>query len=644
MNSHRMNTSVRRLFTTWLLLAVILTLAGPVSVARAASFVVTNLNDSGKGSLRQAILDATSSPGADTITFGVSGTILLSSTLGAGDAAGLTIDGTGQSITISGNDVVRVMRVSGVLTLRNLTIADGNANSSSAFPGWGGGIVAFGMLTVTGSTFSGNHATAGGAIANFDTLTVTGSTFSENNAKASPAFQGLGGGGIYNGGKLDVTDSTFSGNTASYDGGIYNNGGGIYNNGGMLTVTDSTFSGNTVGDAGCSGFSGCDGGSIYNNGGTLTVTDSTFSSNSAGHWGGGIYSRSMLFNVTDSTFSGNTAIIGGAILSWGMLTVTDSAFLGNIAQYQGGGIENYYDGTLIVTNTTFSENIAGITNFINGSRGGGIDSSDTLDVTNSTFSGNTAGVGSGIFAGGTATVTNSTFSGNNAYYSGSIYTGYNSTATLQNTIVANSIGGNCVGLITDGGGNLSWPDTTCPGLNADPLLGPLQDNGGPTQTLALLPGSPAIDAALLANCPATDQRGVSRPQGAGCDIGAVELEMGTTYNFSGFFPPVDNLPTMNTVKAGQGIPVKFSLGGDQGLDIFAAGYPISQQIVCDGATSQDAIEETVAVGSSSLSYDAASDTYTYLWKTNKAWVGTCRQLNVKLNDGTEHKANFKFVK
>ena len=100
--------------------------------------------------------------------------------------------------------------------------------------------------------------------------------------------------------------------------------------------------------------------------------------------------------------------------------------------------------------------------------------------------------------------------------------------TLKNTIVANSpTGGNCSGTITDGGGNLSYPDTTCPGINADPMLGPLQNNGGPTETMALGPGSAAIDAANDAICAAApvnnlDQRGIARPQGPHCDIGAVE--------------------------------------------------------------------------------------------------------------------------
>lgn len=113
------------------------------------------------------------------------------------------------------------------------------------------------------------------------------------------------------------------------------------------------------------------------------------------------------------------------------------------------------------------------------------------------------------------------------------------------------------------------------------------------------------------------------------------------YNFAGFFSPVDNLPTLNLVNAGKAIPVKFSLSGDKGLNIFAAGYPVSVGISCDGS-SESEVEETLTAGSSSLSYISTSDQYNYVWKTESSWAGTCRQLVVKLNDGTEHKANFKF--
>lgn len=120
---------------------------------------------------------------------------------------------------------------------------------------------------------------------------------------------------------------------------------------------------------------------------------------------------------------------------------------------------------------------------------------------------------------------------------------------------------------------------------------------------------------------------------------------GVIYNWNGFFRPVDNLPTLNVAKAGSAIPVKFSLSGYQGLSIFAAGYPRSVPIACDSTSPVDGIEETVTAGGSSLNYDATADQYIYVWKTDKAWAGTCRQLIVMLNDGSEpYLANFKFTK
>jgi hypothetical protein len=88
--------------------------------------------------------------------------------------------------------------------------------------------------------------------------------------------------------------------------------------------------------------------------------------------------------------------------------------------------------------------------------------------------------------------------------------------------------------------------------------------------------------------------------------------------------------------------VKFSLGGNKGLDIFAAGFPASQGIACTSGAPTDAIGETVNPGSSTLSYDAASDQYVYVWKTEKGWADTCRRLTVKLADGSEHQALFRF--
>jgi hypothetical protein len=121
------------------------------------------------------------------------------------------------------------------------------------------------------------------------------------------------------------------------------------------------------------------------------------------------------------------------------------------------------------------------------------------------------------------------------------------------------------------------------------------------------------------------------------------VDEGCEYQWSGFFQPIDNLPVLNQVSAGRAIPIKFSLNGDRGLNIFAEGYPKSGVVACDLTSSVDLVETTNTVGGSSLSYDPVTKQYTYVWKTHKSWVG-CRQLVLKLNDGTVHYANFKFVK
>jgi glycosidase len=114
------------------------------------------------------------------------------------------------------------------------------------------------------------------------------------------------------------------------------------------------------------------------------------------------------------------------------------------------------------------------------------------------------------------------------------------------------------------------------------------------------------------------------------------------YNFTGFFQPVDNLPALNTVKAGSAIPVKFSLGGNFGLNIFEAGYPKSIPISCQTGAQTDPIETTTN-NPSGLSYDPSTGQYNYVWKTDKSWNG-CHQLSVKFNDGSTQVANFKFNK
>ncbi|MCB9009759.1 MAG: tandem-95 repeat protein [Ardenticatenaceae bacterium] len=328
----------------------------------------------------------------------------------------------------------------------------------------------------------------------------------------------------------------FTVNQATLQHGEATNGGAIYNDGGTLTVTNSTISDNSASD---------NGGAIYTAGyyaTLLTVSNSTFSGNSASNYGGAIYNaRYATLTVSNSTFSGNSASdAGGAIYNaetYATLTVSNSTFSGNSASKYGGAIYNVPDSTLTVSNSTFSGNSVNYA-------GGAIENRGTLTVSNSTFSGNNANDGGAIESFyGTATITNSTFSGNNAdFFGGAIYSFGRVTYLAGNIFVAGARGDNCNGSLRDNGYNLS-DDTSCinggPGsvTNATLNLGPLADNGGPTQTRLPGAGSDAIGAipawhainnngtALACNGSTTDQTGNSRPLTAGtaCTSGAVEV-------------------------------------------------------------------------------------------------------------------------
>ncbi|TFY99253.1 hypothetical protein EZ313_22065 [Ramlibacter henchirensis] len=123
---------------------------------------------------------------------------------------------------------------------------------------------------------------------------------------------------------------------------------------------------------------------------------------------------------------------------------------------------------------------------------------------------------------------------------------------------------------------------------------------------------------------------------------------GVLYNFSGFFAPVDRSTgqqrNMNSTRAGQSVPVKFSLSGNQGMDIFQQGGPASKNVSCNETTSEAPVEEVATPGSSGLAYDPTTDRYTLVWKTDNSWAGTCRILTLKLKDGSEHNAYFRFTK
>ena len=310
-----------------LLLAALFGSASQVLPASAAADTVTDCSDTilyypgttnpypAPGTLRAVVQNATA---GDTISFTCSGTIYLSGLGVIYIAQNLTIDGSGQSVTLdggSGNGGCALgwfgVENNASVTLRNLTIAN----------------------CQTGKTNNGGGGPAAVSVNPGSTLTVSNSTFSGNSDGTA-----LGTGAIFNAGTLNVSDSTFSGNRGTHGGGIQNNGCNA-----VLTVNDSTFSNNSV---------YYDGGGIVNYCGTATVTNSTFSGNLAAHspagggnggnGGGGAIASSGTLTVSNSTFSGNSATggVGGAIMNWGnSATVTNSTFSGNT----GGA--TYVDGS-----------------------------------------------------------------------------------------------------------------------------------------------------------------------------------------------------------------------------------------------------------------------------------------------------------
>jgi CSLREA domain-containing protein len=285
------------------------------------------------------------------------------------------------------------------------------------------------------------------------------------------------------------------------------------------------------------------GGILVNQGSSLALSNVILTENAATNVSGGGLVLAGTGTLTTVTVLRNTAQGGGGgIENRGTLTLIDSTLSGNVAGSAGGGLANNVNAQARVERTTFVGN-AGLS-------GGAVNNNSLITLTNVTMSGNQANSRGGAFANTASQLANATLinvtmasnttltsGGPNSSVGGAVENDSGGILTLKNTIVANSpAGGNCAAStpMTSLGFNIS-SDGTCsfggPGdrNNLDPLLGPLSNNGGPTQTHALLPGSPAIDAASP-DCPppATDQRGVSRPQGIRCDIGAFELQLPPT--------------------------------------------------------------------------------------------------------------------
>jgi beta-glucanase (GH16 family) len=260
--------------------------------------------------------------------------------------------------------------------------------------------------------------------------------------------------------------------------------GGILNNG-SLTLDHIVLTQNTMATNAGDFWQG--GGGIYNgDGATLNLIDSSVTDNQAAWSGGGVYSFfNSTTNIVRSTISGNVSNdVGGAIRSLGNMTITNSTLSGNTSTGWHGGAFFHTDGVMNIVNSTIVNNVA------------------------------PAGTTGGGFVG--------------------TFTSANANLTLINTIIASNSGSQCFyapfgsGTVTATSlGHNLVSDTSCFAVASDLIvgdaqIGPLANNGGPTLTHALSPGSPAIDAADDASCPATDQRGVTRPQGSHCDIGSYE--------------------------------------------------------------------------------------------------------------------------
>ncbi len=507
------------------LLALAISMAVPVCAAQAATFNVPNGD---VAALKSAIKTANSNGQNDIINLASGGSYAI-----------VSVDNTPARTTSDGPADGE----------NGLPILKADGRSSLTFNGNGATIVRQApSFSAPGYRFFTVEA---GAQVNFDAVTLQNGFFANGQST-------VGGAAILNRGSVFLRGCTFTGNRSSPAGAILNLG--------ALTVESSTFTNNNT-DA--------DAGAILSRGSaaSLSINASTFANNSGGE-GGALYVRDSDATVRLSTFRGNSAIGSGGAISIGgqsaTLAAQNNTFDSNRASNQSGGGIIVRDATAKIEGCTFVKNY--------GYNGGGLSSSGQLTLLNSTFSANIAQgyqnqSGPGGYNGGGLEITPSsvtspntlvdscTFFGNisdnpRAFTIGGIAAS-SSPLTLRNSIVVGNADKNALdigGNISSGGHNLVG-ETGSSGfvasdkLNvADAKLGPLADNGGPTQTIALLAGSPALNAGQTALT--EDQRGVARPQGNADDIGAYESEVVVT-------PPAETpsliVTTLQDVAANDGL-------------------------------------------------------------------------------------------
>ncbi|MBM4072251.1 MAG: hypothetical protein FJ271_25485 [Planctomycetes bacterium] len=516
----------------------------PLPAATTGNFVVSNLNDAGKGSLRQAIINANNHPGFDTIVFkpGLEGTIKLTS----GQmqiASAMFIDGPGAGkFTVDGNQLGRIFVVSGPTTM-NVTI-DGLTlfNGGEEF---GGAIANTANLKLVGMVLMGNSAVSGGAVFNnAGHLTIQKSRLFLNTASAGGgAVAGIGTGSVR------IEDTAISNNKAA-------NGGGVFASDGRLTLLRTSLT---------ASLADVDGGGVYaaEEVDSVSIQKSTIDGNYASIYGGGVRTEGGPTYVTDSKIVNNRSEnTGGGLAANGHTDVRRSIISGNISYSgPGGGIAQYL-GDLTLLQATVRDNRAlnnaGGGVFIDytssesriiastisgnwGQNGGGLMAglhSSTLLIRNSTISMNVASIdGGGAYLGSKQTklIQNSTIAFNVARFVGGIST--EGPTTLESTIVAYNVGDPFASInpttylalrwcLISTAREQGWTDAGGNQFNADPRLAPLANNGGLTATHALKKGSAAINRGSNPTNLPTDQRGGKflRKLGPRVDIGAFERE------------------------------------------------------------------------------------------------------------------------
>jgi hypothetical protein len=646
--------------------AAVLVLLVSAAPAHAGTFYVTNTTDPGSpspgdGSLREAINQANaSSDSTNTISISATGTINLQGALPV-ISKPMQIEGPGSAslaVHRQSGGSYGIFAISGLVTvaISGVTVSNGSV------AGYGGGIAINGStVTLTDVTVSNNAAGTGGAgiVNGGGTLTLSGSMVTGNTVNVAGC---CGGGGIYNQGTLTLTNTTISHNstTGSFGGGIVS-----FGNASTVTLLNSTVSDNTASTAG---------GGIYNGGaGTLSLTDSAVSGNTASDVGGGIYNDGTL-SLTDGAVIGNTATRGGGIRNHATFTLTGSTVSGNTASDHAGGIlTGGPGGAMTIDSSTVSGNHS---NGGSGGGGGGIQNDGTADeadpptltIVNSTIANNTAANnGGGVDTFNldsnpsqsqmpTTTVASSTVAANAAGGAGGGLNEFQGNYVVRNSIIArNAAGSNpdCSNVQPNSpsfgseGYNLVGDTTGCTGftgvgdlVNKNPLLAgsgsALTNNGGPTQTIALLAGSPALHNGNPAApgsgdpaCPAADQRGLPRGGAAArCDIGAVQPG-----------PPTITINTpANSATLGQGQTVASSYS--------CTADPSTTISSCKGPAANGSSIDTSTLGPHTFTVNAADALGASSSLTSDYSVATTPLkptiTDAKINSG-KRKARFKFT-